>query len=549
MPATRAIAALVLAAGLLGACKVGPDYEAPKTRLAPRFGDLGAKPEPAPGLPAPAPDDDREDPALLARWWAVFRDPELESLIQRALDNNRDLKVAVSRVREARAQVAVAAGALIPEADASGGYNRSRGSKNVVLPLGSLLGGSGGSSGSGSGKAQGSADLPTRSVASDSSGTGGSAAASGFPPGGPASPFGEGGLPGVTTNLYQAGFDAVWQIDVFGGVRRQVEAADAQAAAALEGARGVRVTLLAEVATTYLQLRSTQERQAFARRNLETQRQTWKISDDKFRAGLGDEAQAAAQAAQVQTTQATLPPLLALERTEEHALAFLVGADPTALSGELSPPKRLPDLPADLPVGVPSDLLRRRPDIRQAERSLAAANAAVGIATAQLFPQFSITGSLGIDSSDLKHLPEWSSRYYSIAPGIRWPILDWTRLRAAITVEDEEQAQARLAYESAVAQALKEVEDALVRYETERSRQALLAEAARQARRSRDVSAQIYGQGLADQLATLQAERDLLQAEDSLEQSEAGLRLDLVTLYKALGGGWDPPDQGRLPSS
>ena len=200
-----------------------------------------------------------------------------------------------------------------------------------------------------------------------------------------------------------------------------------------------------------------------------------------------------------------------------------MGAEPTALAGELSPPEGLPELPADLPVGVPSDLLRRRPDIRQAERSLAAANAAVGVATAQLFPQFSITGSLGLDSSDLKHLPEWSSRYYSIAPGIRWPILDWTRLRAAIRVENEEQAQARLAYESAVAQALKEVEDALVQYEAERGRQAALTEAARQSVRARDVSAQIYAQGLADQLATLQAERDVLQAEDVLAQSEAGL--------------------------
>jgi outer membrane protein, multidrug efflux system len=543
MPPTRTTWGLSVLALGLAACKVGPDYHEPKTAMPAHFGEVGTGPGTAPAQP-PAASDTEANPEVLTRWWTVFHDPVLDSLVRRALDNNRDLKTSVSRVREARAEVEVAAGALLPEADLSGGYNRARGSKNVVLPLGSLLGSSGGASGSS--KPQGKSDPPTRTVQSDASTDGSPASAlnsssSAFPPGGPNSPFGEGGLPGVTTNLYQAGFDAIWQIDVFGGTRRQVEAADAQAAAAVEGARGVRVTLLAEVASTYFQLRAAQERESVARRNLEAQRRTWKISSDTFQAGLGDEAQVAQQAAQVEVTEATLPPLAAMERTSEHALAFMLGVDPTALAGELSPPKPQPDLPADLPVGVPSDLLRRRPDIRQAERNLAAANAAVGVATAQLFPQFSITGSLGLDSSDVKHLPEWSSRYYSISPGIRWPILDWTRLRAAIQVENEEQAQARLAYETAVAQAFKEVEDALVQYESERSRQASLAEAARQTVRARDVSAQIYAQGLADQLATLQAERDLLQAEDALAQSGAGLRMDLVTLYKALGGGWDLP--------
>ena len=213
----------------------------------------------------------------------------------------------------------------------------------------------------------------------------------------------------------------------------------------------------------------------------------------------------------------------------------------TALAAELSPPRALPELPPDVPVGLPSELLRRRPDIRQAERNLAATNAEVGVATAQMFPQFSMTGSLGLDSTQLKHLPEWGSRYYSISPGIRWPILDWSRLHAAIRVEDEEQAQAMLAYEAAIAQALRDVEDALVQYESEHGRRSALSRAVMEAMRAREVSSQIYTQGLADQLATLGAERDLLQAEDTLAQSEASLRLDLVGLYKALGGGWELP--------
>jgi NodT family efflux transporter outer membrane factor (OMF) lipoprotein len=296
---------------------------------------------------------------------------------------------------------------------------------------------------------------------------------------------------------------------------------------------------MAEVATTYMNLRSDQQREDIARRNIESQRQTWKIARDKFDAGLGGEIEAAQELAQVRLAETALPPLIAAERMAQHALAFLLGEEPTALSAELSPRKSLPVLPGAIPVGVPSDLLKRRPDIRQAERQLAASSAQVGEAMAQLYPQFSLTGSLGVDSSDLKHLPELSSRYYSIAPGISWPILDWTRLHAAIRAANEEDAQALLAYQTAVMRALKDVEDALVQYEQEHERRSGLLRAVEQARHARQVTAQIYSQGLADQTATLEAERAVFQAEDQLAQSEASLRIGLVGLYKALGGGWD----------
>jgi NodT family efflux transporter outer membrane factor (OMF) lipoprotein len=546
MPVTRqAILQVAIALGCAG-CTVGPAYHEPQPDAAAKFGeaahDAGLH---AAGGSLP---DTEADPDLLRRWWTAFHDPTLDSLIDRALRNNRDLKVAVSRVREARAEREIAAGALLPEIDATAGYNRSRGSKNVVIPFSALTGASGApSSAAGTGQPKGAA--AGRTLHAEDTGTAGTGSPAGVsstpspsaPPGGPNSPFGEGGLPGVTTNLFQAGFDAVWEIDVFGGTRRTLEAADAQASAAKEGERGVRVTLLAEVASTYLQLRADQAREAIARRNLESERQTWKIADDKFKEGLGDEVQVEQQAAQLLLTEATLPPLMAAERLAQHALAFLLGEDPTALAGELSTPQSPPELPPEVPVGVPSDLLRRRPDIRQAERNLATATADVGVATAQLFPQFSLTGSLGLDSSDLKHLPEWGSRYYSIAPGIRWPLLDWARLHAAIRAANEEQNQAVLAYQTAVAQALKDVEDALVQYESERDRHAALAQAVDAARRARAVAAQIYTQGLADQLATLEAEQAQLQGEDTLAQSDAALRMDLIGLYKALGGGWEFP--------
>jgi NodT family efflux transporter outer membrane factor (OMF) lipoprotein len=339
--------------------------------------------------------------------------------------------------------------------------------------------------------------------------------------------------------LYQAGFDAVWEIDIFGSVRRAVEAANAQAAAAQEMEYGVRVTLMAEVAATYIQLRSSQQRIDIARRNLESQRQTWIIARDKFDAGLGNEAEAAQLLAQLRLSETAIPSLLSAEQMSRHTLAFLLGQDTTTLSAELAPRPALPSMPDDVPVGVPSDLLRRRPDIRQAERQLAASTAQVGEVTAQLYPQFSLTGSIGIDSSDFKHLPEWGSRYYSIAPGVSWPILDWAKLHAAIGAANEEETQALLGYQTSILQALKDVEDALVQYTQERERHADLIKAVEETRRARQVTAQIYAQGLADQTATLEAERAVFQAEDELAQSDAALRVGLVALYKALGGGWD----------
>jgi NodT family efflux transporter outer membrane factor (OMF) lipoprotein len=296
---------------------------------------------------------------------------------------------------------------------------------------------------------------------------------------------------------------------------------------------------MAEVAASYIQLRSSQQRTEIARRNVESQRQTWMIARDKFNAGLGNEVGAAQYLAQLRLSETAIPPLVSAQRMSQHTLAFLLGVEPMTLSAELEPGGSLPTMLDDVPVGVPSDLLKRRPDIRQAERQLAASSAQVGEATAQLYPQFSLTGSVGIDSSDLKHLPEWSSRYYSIAPGVSWPILDWAKLHAAIGAADEEEAQALLAYQTAILQALKDVEDALVQYGQERERHAELLRAVDETRRARKLTTEIYAQGLSDQTATLEAERAVFQAEDQLAQSEASLRVGLISLYKALGGGWD----------
>jgi len=294
--------------------------------------------------------------------------------VERGLQNNRDLKTALSRVRVAREQRTIAASALIPDLNATSGYDRSYGSKNVVLPLGSLLGSSGSGSGAGtsgsSTSSSGASSVRTgRSPAlasdggtgSSSAGTGSSsgAANSAAQPGGPNSPFGEGGLPGVTTGLYQAGFDAVWEIDVFGGTRRAIEAAAAEAGAAEEAARGARVSLVAEIAENYFQMRAAQIRVAIARRNVQSQKATLRIAEDKFSAGVGDEANVARLTAQLSTTEAGIPALQTDEATSRHEIEFLVGEFPEALRSELETPLELQPLAPTLPAGVPSDLLRR----------------------------------------------------------------------------------------------------------------------------------------------------------------------------------------------
>ena len=513
-------------------CTVGPNYTSPKEPVAAAYS--------APTVSSVEPEASRIMPGVEAvkRWWLVFGDDELNSLIDRSVKGNIDLQLAVLRVREAREEGAMIAPGLWPQLEATAGINRGHGSKNVVLPLG---GSSGGSSSTSQSSAQ-SSTLTRSSESSDepspqptssqsSGGAGGAGAAS--------SPFGQGGFPGVTTTLYQAGFDASWEIDLFGGTRRAIEAAGAGADAAEEARRSALVSLVAEVGGDYAQLRALQQRRHIARENLRAQQETLKIVQAKFKDGFTTELDVARESAQVRTTEATLPSLTSAVRSLNHALAHLVGAAPDSLVDELSSTSAVMRLPAEVPVGVPSDLLRRRPDIRRAERLLAAATAQVGVATANWWPKFSLTGAAGFDSSDLKHLGDWDSHYYSIAPGIRWPILDWGRIKANIRVENTRQEESFLNYRNTVSHALLEVEDALVNYQQEQARRAALAGAVDASRRARELARQSYQHGVTDLLATLQAEQSLLQTEDALAQSDGAMRRDLIALYKALGGGWE----------
>jgi multidrug efflux system outer membrane protein len=516
---------LVLTLALLGGCTVGPNYHPPKIATPPVFSETNAARLQATALAT-------NQTEMMTRWWTVFNDPELESLVERALQNNRDLRVAASRVRQARAQRGVVAAGLLPEIDATGGFDHARGSQKVELPLSALGGGSGGS-----GMQKALASSPHQRL---DTGGGSARLPSSAPLGGPQSPFGLGGLPGAESDIYQIGLQTSWEIDVWGGTRRSIEAAWANVAASEEGRRAVLIGLLADVATNYIEMRAAQNRLLIARDTLESQRKTLSIIQARLTNGLSTEVDYDQQLSEVATTTASLAPLEITERENMHVLAFLVAADPTSLVGELSERREFAPLPPPPPLGLPSDLLLRRPDVRQAERNLAAATAQIGAAEADLFPKFSLTGAVGMDSSKAENLINWSSRYFAFSPGVTWPILDWGRIRSNIKVQNEIQAQALTSYENTVAQAIKEVEDALVRYEMEQVHRGALADAAEASGKALEVARASYERGLLDFLTVLTSQRSLLATQDSLAQSDAAIRSDLVKLYAALGGGWEP---------
>jgi NodT family efflux transporter outer membrane factor (OMF) lipoprotein len=494
-------------------CEVGPDYHPPKVTVSAAYHESAAT------RPSEGPSRLSASPAVIGQWWTSFNDAELNSLIDRAMRNNLDLRLAESRLRQARAQRGMAVAALFPDVNADGGYQHARGSKNVAIPLKAFgFGGGGG--------APGDPPPPSPAIFNPT-------------PGGPQSPLGNGGFPGVETDLYQAGFDASWEIDVFGGVRRSIEAADADTAAALENQRDVLVSLAAEVAENYVQLRANQRQAQIDRQNLQDQEDTLKLTQSRYHAGFATELDVAREAAQVASTAATLPALETSVRQSIHQLGVLLGQHPDALSDELSAAAPIPPVPPQVPVGVPADLLLRRPDIRRAERQLAAATARIGVAESDLFPKLSITGSMGLDSSRIKSLLDWQSRYFVISPGVSWPIFDAGLINSNIKVQKELAQQAQTSYESAVLNALREVEDALSAYRTEQVRRKALADAVDASATAVDLARQQYQKGVIDFLQVLDAERSLLEAQDVLTQSDSAISTDLIALYKSLGGGWE----------
>ncbi|MGA2439927.1 MAG: efflux transporter outer membrane subunit [Tepidisphaeraceae bacterium] len=485
----KLVFAIPLAVLALWGCAVGPDYKQPDMKTPEQYSEIGSATQPTSrSTPGASTRPDYQ------RWWETLNDPTLNRLIDRAVRGNPDLLAAEARIREARFNRGILVSGLFPDVGAQGGYTHTRTSLNSAEI-------SGFSSSASSGQ------IPISSL--------------------------------VESDLWQAGFDMTWEIDVFGGNRRAIEAAGYSVQAAQWDQRDVLVSMLAEVAVNYIELRGSQRELQLAKDNLQSQEQTLELTRRKAEGGLVPYLDVAQQEAQVATTAAIVPTLEGQIRQTIHHLGILLGQDPGSLSEELSGVEPIPVGPGSVPPGLPGELLRRRPDVRRAERQLAAATAQIGVATADLFPKFSITGALGVGSQSFKKLFDYSSRMYDIAPGVTWDIFNAGKVASNIHVQNERQAEALQGYRKAVLQSLGDVDDALVAYNREQVRLQSLREAVAANQKAVDLSTELFEKGSADFLSVLDAQRSLFGAQDSMAQSEQQVSADLVALYKALGGGWE----------
>jgi NodT family efflux transporter outer membrane factor (OMF) lipoprotein len=505
---------LAAAALTVAGCEVGPNYHQPNVQVPAEFSLATTRPTSQPTNPELA-----EIPTSveLRHWWTTFHDPELNSLIERAINQNLSLQNAVQVIIEARAELGISVAGLYPNVTATGQYNHSRRSNH----LGSA------SSAAATGTTTGTTGGTTGTSGTGTSGTTSTTAATG------------GGGSGLEGDFWQAGFDSTWEIDVFGGLRRGVEASQATYESEIENRREVLITLLGDVATDYVQLRGLQRQVVITQENINTQKQSLDLIQTKNRAGLVADLDVTQQNAQVLTTESQLPDLEAQIHQTIHALSVLLAQEPATLETELQVDAPIPYGPAHVPPGLPSELLRRRPDIRMAERQLAAATAEIGVAEADLFPKFSLTGSLGYESSQFHQLFNIYSRYFSIGPSVSWPIFDAGAIAANIQVQNALQRQAFYNYEATVLTSFQEVEDALVTYAKEQDRRVELDEAVHEDQRAVEMTQDLYKNGLDTFLDVLTAQNTLLAGEESLTQSEQSVSTDLVSLYKALGGGWE----------
>jgi NodT family efflux transporter outer membrane factor (OMF) lipoprotein len=400
----------------------------------------------------------------------------LTGLIEQAREGNLDLRQAVSRIRQARANLGISRAGFFPAIDSSGSRSYSRSSED----------------------------------------TGG----------------------GRKSDSYSVGFDASWELDIFGGVRRSVEAAGAELGASEEDLRDVLVILLSEVALNYIDFRTLEARLAVAQANLNLQEETYRLVSARFEGGLTSGLDVDQARANLENTRAQIPSLQTSLQQTKNRLAVLLGLNPGAVDDELAQGEPIPATPLDIAVGVPAELLRRRPDIRRAERLLAAQTARIGVATAELYPKFQLPGSIGLEALSLENLFLSGSHTYRYGATFNWPIFSGGRIRNNIKVQDELAEQALLEYESTVLTALEEVENALVAYAKEQARLNSLDEAAQAARRAADLAETQYASGLVDFQVVLDAQRTLLSFEEQLSVSRGEVVSNLIRLYKALGGGW-----------
>lgn len=463
--------------GVVAGCTVGPDYVPPALELPERFRAID-EPDAVHELPSPE------------EWWTLLCDTRLADLVERARAKNRDLAAALWRVESARAARGIARGEWFPSVDSRGSYTRGRVSANgpdapppVVTPAGIV-----------------EPDIDD-------------------------------------ANLTSTGLDSSWEIDVFGRIRRSVEAATAGLDATVEDARDVQVVVFSEVARTYVEVLTFDERLAIARANATSQQRTLELTRSRRAAQLSASLDVAQAESNLALTQSEIPSLLAGRDDALNRLSFLLGEAP-GLAHAMVQGGAIPVAPPVAGFGVPRDVLVRRPDVRAAERRLAAQTARIGVATAELYPRFSLTGGYGYESLDGSQTLDSDSRTYYVGPSFRWNLFDGGRIRNAIELEDALAESARQEFERSVLLALSEIESAVSAFQNERERARHLADAARSAAAAVGYVRDLYREGLTDFQNVLDAERTLYRAEDLAALSRGNVVLAWIAIYRALGGGW-----------
>jgi NodT family efflux transporter outer membrane factor (OMF) lipoprotein len=468
---------IVVSSALLSACAVGPDFKAPEPALPQQWRDAAVTAD-----------------AVEQQWWKQFHDATLDGLVERALSNNADVQIATLRVAQSRVLRNAESSARWPNVSASAAYQRERQSENgtatrmidLIAPAGnrdqivSLL----------------------------------------------SEPF----------SVYQGGFDVGWELDLWGRVRRSIEAAEANLRMSDEDLRDARLSLIAEVVRGYLELRGVQEQLRIATADAAASADLVELTEYRVKGGIVDELDLATQRARLAEARSSIPQWKQQEAQLLSALAVLLNEQPGSLDAQLVAPATY-TVPSTIAGGVPSEIARRRPDIQRAEAQLHAATAEIGVAVADLYPRFTLTGSFVQQSLQASDFTEWGSRQWSIGPSLSLPIFDGGRRRAVVEVRKLDQQQAAVAYQQTVLRAWHEIETALSGYSAEQERNRELFTALGASREAYDIARVRYNHGLINYLAELDARRTLLQTERAYSQSNIQLGTQLVAVYKALGGG------------
>jgi len=494
----RELALFISTCFVMTGCTVGPNFELPRTTTPDVFNRTQSAQAPSKAVEAD----------FGPEWWALFNDPMLNSLEKQLTDANLDVAAASARLRQSRAEQRIAGAEELPTLNGAASYDRERGSPNGIL---SLLG-----------------VTPTGSQTQSASGS---------------APLGVAPLPGAkgspAYDLYQFGFDASWELDIWGRGRRGVEAATALSAASYEDRNAVLLSARAELARDYIQLRDTQALLQIAKQNLEIAHDATRLTQTRVREGVTTDLDVANAMAQAESIESLIPTLESRRDTTINAIGVLLAMEPGALRQTLSEPHDVPALPAQVPIGVPSELVERRPDIRKAADQLHAATATIGMAKADFYPRISLNGSAGFQSLQLSNLADWASGQFVVGPSITLPIFEGGRLKGTLHLREAQQQEAAIVYQHTVLQAWREVDDALIVYDAEQRRRDRLTAVVSLNQRALSIARQRYKAGAVDFLDVLNVQKQLLDAQSNLEQSKAEADANLITLCKVLGGGWE----------